>query len=118
MPRPFSPGRTLLRSLEDSATPLAAFNAARQVVFANAALGEWLGMDSAQLLGRRCDYRAGGDDPVGAAAAAICPPPEAFAGQAEHGFVSRLAAGERAFERRPARFVHLAGAAEGESLLV
>jgi DNA-binding NtrC family response regulator len=118
MPRPLSPGRTLLRSLEQSETPLVAINGARQIIFANKALGEWLGIDAEQLLGRRCDYRAGGDDLFAAAAAALCPPPEAFAGLAERGLVSRLAAGDRAFERRPARFVLLAGDQSDESMLL
>ena len=118
MPRPLSPGRTLLRSLEQAATPLAVMNSVRQVVFANRALGDWLGVDAQQLVGRRCDYRAGGDDFLGAAAAALCPPPEAFSGLAEQGFVSRLASGERAFERRPARFVYLPSGAPEDALLL
>jgi transcriptional regulator of acetoin/glycerol metabolism len=118
MPRSPSPGRTLLRSLEDSATPLAVLTAARQFVFANSALGQWLGIDAEQLLGRRSDYRAGGDDPLAAAAAALCPPPEAFAGHADRGFVSRLASGNLPFERRPARFVLLAGSQPDENVLL
>lgn len=122
MPRSLSPGRTLLRSLESSARPLVALNASRQVVFVNDALGQWLGMDAEKLLGRRCDYRAGGndrgDDALGAAAAALCPPPEAFTGAADHGFVSRLANGDLPFERLPARFLNLPGNSLEENLLL
>jgi len=118
MPRPPTPSRLLMRLMEAAATPLAALNAARQFVFANAALGNWLGVDAEQLRGRRCDYRAGGDDPLAAVAAALCPPPEAFAGQVEHGFVSRLVTGDQPFERRPARFVRLAGEAPDDDLLL
>jgi len=118
MPRPLSPARLLLRALEQSATPLAAFDMRRQIVFVSQALGEWLGVAPDQLVGQRADYHAGGDEPLAAAAAAICPPPAAFAGLATSGQVSRPATAERPFERRRASFVLLAGRSDDETLLL
>jgi transcriptional regulator of acetoin/glycerol metabolism len=118
MARSPAPGRLLLRLLQDAAVPVLALDARRQIIFANAALGQWLGIEPNQLVGRRCDYRATGDDAIAAVCAAICPPPEAFAGQITDGSVSRLAAGDHAFDRRTARFVHVAGAGPDEQLLI
>jgi len=118
MPRPPAPGRLVARMLDEAAAPLFALNSRRQIIFANRALGEWLGIDQEQLLGRQCDYHAGGDDPLAAACAGLCPPPEAFAGQAVDGFVSRLAGGRQPFERRRARFLQVAGKNPEDALLV
>ena len=118
MPRPPSPGRLLLRLLDESAVPVAALGSGRQFVFANRSLGEWLGVDPEQLLERRCDYTSGGDDPLVAAAAAICPPPEAFAGEMEFGWANRPAAGDRPSERRPIRYLRLNGTEVAGSVLL
>jgi hypothetical protein len=104
--------------LEQSATPLAAFDMGRRIVFASPSLGEWLGVEPDKLVGQRADYHAGGDDPVAAAAAAICPPPDAFAGLASSGQVSRPATAERPFERRAAHFVRVGGRSDDETLLL
>src|SRR6185369_9607607 len=99
MPRPPSPGKSLLRMLEESATPIVALDLGRQIVFASRSLGEWLGVEPQQLIGRRCDYTSGGDDPFAAAAAGLCPPPEAFSGESDSGWVNRPATGEHPLER-------------------
>jgi transcriptional regulator of acetoin/glycerol metabolism len=104
--------------LERASTPILALDARQVIVFANPALQEWLGLTAEQLLGRRCDYRAATDDPIAAACAALCPPPEAFTGQVTAGAVSRLAGPDRPFERRPARFVRISGEQPDESLLL
>src|SRR5258705_2086339 len=118
MPRPPAPGRFVVRMLDEATAPVFALDGKRQIVFANRALGEWLAIDAEQLLGQRCDYATGGDDPLAAACAALCPPPEAFAGQVIDGSVSRLATGQHAFERRPARFLHIAGNNAEDALLL
>jgi transcriptional regulator of aromatic amino acid metabolism len=119
MPRPPGPARLVLRLLEEAQAPIFALDSSRQIIFANRALSEWVGLSADQLVSQRCDYHAGGcDAPVAAACAALCPPPEAFSGQVADGFISRLAAGPLAFERRPARFVHIAGGGPGEALLL
>src|SRR5438105_12844138 len=107
MPRPPAPGRFVVRMLEDSASPIFALDAQRKIVFANRALGDWLGINSKELVGKLCSYAATVDDPVTAACAALCPPPEAFMGEASDGAVSRLASDKLSFERRRARFVFI-----------
>src|SRR5207248_11488040 len=119
MPRPPAPARLLLRTLEEASAPIFALDAQRQTIFANRALAQWLAIDAEQLLGRRCDYHAAaGDDPLSAACAALCPPPEAFNGQATDGFVSRLASGSLPFERRRVRFLSLPGPDANSTLLL
>ena len=118
MPRPPSPGKSLLRILEESATPVAALNLSRQLVFASRSLGEWLGIEPQELIGRRCDYTSGGDDPIAAAMAGLCPPPEAFSGGIDSGWVNRPAVGIRETERRPARFIRLMEYGSSEGLLL
>src|SRR4029078_8442286 len=87
--------------------------------FVNRALANWLGIDAQQLLNRRCDYHAtAGDDPLQAACAALCPPPQAFTGQITDGFASRLAAADRPFERRRVRFLSLPGHESADGLLL
>src|SRR5262245_14366742 len=100
MPRPPAPGRRVVRMLDEATTPIYALDVRRQIVFANQALGQWLGINADQLLGKRCDYTSNGDDPLDAVCAALCPPPEAFAGQISDGAVSRLATDRLSFERR------------------
>jgi transcriptional regulator with PAS, ATPase and Fis domain len=104
--------------LEAAMAPVYALDARRQILFANRALGEWMGIDPEQLLGRRCDYHAGADDPLAAACAGLCPPPEALAGQVIDGSVSRLATATQPFERRGARFLQVAGDKPEDGLLV
>jgi transcriptional regulator with PAS, ATPase and Fis domain len=110
MPRSPAPGRLVVRMLAEAAVPIFAIDAQRQIVFANSALGQWLGIDAQQLVGQTCLYHAaGGDDPLAAAAAGLCPPPEAFTGNAIDGSISRMAGPQHSFERRTARFMHIPG---------
>jgi hypothetical protein len=118
MARPLSPGRSFLRLLDDSTTPLYVLDSGRRIIFASRALSEWAGFPLEKLIGLSCQYDSGSDEPLGQAAAALGPPPEAFTGHVLDGSISRLAAGNRPFERRPARFVKLAGATAADSLLV
>ena len=102
-----------MRLLEEAALPLYALDDQRRVVFANAALGEWLGQEADSLVGLRRDYHAGGGEKASSeVGAALCPPPEAFSGECEAGQIAarwrepaaRRAAGEvcLASGRRPA----------------
>jgi DNA-binding NtrC family response regulator len=118
MPRLPDPGRFVARTLAASPAPLFALDGQRRIVFANQALAVWLGVEADQLLGRRCDFAADPDDSLQAVCGALCPPPEAFAGQVSDGFVSRLAKGELPFQRRGARFIHVASDKPGELLLL
>src|SRR5262245_12105599 len=119
MPRPPAPVRLLLRTFEEAQSPIFALDSSRQIIFANRALAQWLAVDADQLLGRRCDYHvAAGDDPLQAVCSALCPPPEAFTGQITDGFASRLAAGDRYFERRRVRFLSLPGQNANDTFLL
>src|SRR4051794_28578327 len=118
MPRPLAPARFVVRMLEEAAWPIFALDAQRKIVLANRALGQWLGLDADELIGRTCSYTSSGDQAVDAACAGLCPPPEAFTGEATDGAVSRLANGDRAFERRRARFVTIAGSEANQALLL
>jgi transcriptional regulator with PAS, ATPase and Fis domain len=122
MPRPPNPGRLIARLLDEAASPVFVLDARRQIIFANQALAQWIGVEPEKLIGRQCDYRAvSGEDELTAVCAALCPPPEAFTGQASDGSVSRLAAGDGSaagFERRAARFVQIAGITAGDGLLL
>src|SRR5262245_32877048 len=109
MPRPLSPGRLLLRTLEETATPLYVLDSQRRIVFASRSLGDWAGAPAEKLVGLRCDYHTGGDGPLTSISAALCPPPEAFTGAVSTGSVGRPALADRQAERRPAEFVILSG---------
>lgn len=119
MPRPPSPARSLLRLIEEAALPVYALDRQRRIVFANRALGEWVGQSPEGLVGLRCDYHAGGGDKVSSdLGAALCPPPEAFGGEGGAGIVARMSGENRPHEQRPAQFVWLPAAADDQGLLL
>ena len=119
MARPPSPVRSLVRLLEEAALPLYALDDQRRVIFANVALGEWLGQDPASLVGLQCNYHAGGGAKTSSElGAALCPPPEAFAGECQSAHIARPPGENWPHEVRPARFVWLPGAEERPGLLI
>jgi transcriptional regulator with PAS, ATPase and Fis domain len=118
MSRPLSAAKVLQRKIEESATPLLALDQDRRVLFANAALAQWLGVQADDLQGQSCDYRPTAETPIAAALAALCPPPEAFTSEATTGFASRLASDGRPFERRAARYFRLPAGVASEFVLL
>jgi transcriptional regulator of acetoin/glycerol metabolism len=119
MARPPSPVRSLVRLLEEAAMPLYALDDQRRVIFANAELGAWLGLEADSLVGLRCDYHAGGGEKASSdLGAALCPPPEAFTGECQDGEISRPAGENRPHECRPARFVSLSENDERPGILL
>ncbi len=76
MARQASPAKLLLKSFEGAPTPIYLVDAQRRLRYANAACCQWLGKSLGDLLGQRCDYSAA---PGKETAAALGPPPEAFA---------------------------------------
>jgi transcriptional regulator with PAS, ATPase and Fis domain len=119
MPRPPSPARSLLKLLDQAAQPVYALDGQRRVVYANPALGEWLGQEPENLVGLRCDYHAGGGEKASSeVGAALCPPPEAFGGDCRAGQVARPAGEQRTHEQRPARFLWLPGPAPEQGVLL
>jgi DNA-binding NtrC family response regulator len=102
--------------LEASRRPIYAVDARRQIVYCNAALATWLGLDSARIVGRYVEYHS---EPVADALsrpatspplADLCPPPQALAGTPTAGTIGCVGHGGRLVHRR-AEFVPLA--AEG-----
>jgi len=60
--------QTLAELFDRSARPIYAVDAGRQIVYGNAALAQWLGMGSEQIVGRYVEYHSESDaaDPGGA----------------------------------------------------
>lgn len=113
-----SPGRSLLKLLDQSALPVYALDARRRIVYANEALGKWLGREPDSLAGIRCDYHAGIAEAASSEiGAALCPPPEAFDGTQREGQIARPPGDLLPPEQRPARFGRLPLEA-GEALLL
>ena len=107
MARTRSSGKQFLALLASSSRPVYALDDRRKILYCNQACAEWLGVDAAELVGRRCDYHAG-DVPTDELAAGLCPPPEAFCGtQVTSDVTCRDAAGM--VSRRTAEFCPLDG---------
>lgn len=98
-----------------AATPLPAYavDERRRIVYCNEALVAWLGVAPRDLIGQRCDYHSGAPSSGSSEiAVGLCPPPEAFHGEATVAEVAvREPSGQVA--RRPARFVPLGDAPRG-----
>ncbi len=105
MGRRRSVARELASLLDASTRPVYALDDRRRIVFCNPACSDWLGVAADELIGRRCDYQASSPHDVDVTAA-LCPPPEAFAGTTvEAELVCPLAAG--GLSRRRAHFLPL-----------
>lgn len=109
MGRPLSPIRALVRALEQTPAPVYVLDEQGRIVFANAALAQWLGLPLDELVGRQCHYHTGSEDPREAACAGLCPPPEAFAGSVLRGIAVRPASEQQPGEQREAAYVRLEG---------
>lgn len=113
MSRPRSLGTNLLRWLAESMTPVYAVDEQRVVLYANAAVEAWLGVDAEMLRGVRCDYHSlpASDSPDAKfLAAALCPPPTALAGERLAGLLTvRTASG--VISRRNCEYLPLSGQA-------
>lgn len=81
--------------------PIYVLDDERRIAYCNATCAEWLGMETQEMIGTRCDYHAGeGRGERLDLAAALCPPPEAFAGQRCSAWVLRRDASGQAVHRR------------------
>jgi DNA-binding protein Fis len=108
MPRKPSLSRSLVRWLDSAATPIYLLDTQRRIVYGNPAFSRWIGRPAEDLAGVRCDYHTS----VGVTgsielAAALCPPPEAFAANLAAGTVAAVA-GDGKIDQRAARFIPLA----------
>ena len=110
----------LIRLLQAAEQPIYALDDERRIVFATAALGAWAGIEVAELMGQQCSYHSELEsDGMATIAAALCPPPEAFAGQRLSGPLTSPATGSGS--TRTAEFIPLAdehGECQGVLVLV
>ncbi|MEL6107815.1 MAG: helix-turn-helix domain-containing protein [Planctomycetota bacterium] len=68
--------RPLAKLIDQNARPLWVIDSGGRLAFLSAAVGEWLGVDPEELLGRTCVAGASiGDDPLDHLAASLSPPP-------------------------------------------
>ncbi len=107
-----------MKSLDAASAPVYLLDAARRIVYANAAFGQWVGRLPEELAGVRCDYHAAAD--VSGAielAAGLCPPPDAFTGERAMGAVAALSSPGPA-EIRQAQFVCLPDGDKASLLVV
>ena len=119
MPRKPSLARSLVRWLDAATVPIYLLDAQRRIVYGNAAFSRWVNRPAEDLAGVRCDYHTS----IGVSgsielAAALCPPPEALAGQLPAGTVAATT-GEGKLDQRQARYIALpAGDGKGGLLVV
>ncbi len=99
--------------LDASSRPVYAVDPERQLVYCNAALAAWLGLDASRIVGRSVEYHSepavtGSEKNAPLAPLTdLCPPPAALAGAATEGTVGRVGRDGRLVHRR-AEFVPLA----------
>ena len=100
---------SLTTLFDESSQPIYAVDVERLIVYCNRALATWLDIDAKRIIGRAVEFHSepaagngeGGDSPP---LADLCPPPQAFAGEACLGTLSCMARGGRLVHRR-AEFV-------------
>ncbi|WP_254510448.1 sigma 54-interacting transcriptional regulator [Anatilimnocola floriformis] len=111
MARQASPARLLLKTFDQSLTPIYLVSAERKLQYANEACCQWLGKKLPDLIGLRCDFTATSTrDGQAAVANSLGPPPAAF----EHGCTTGEICGGpdgSPTEVRTATFQALSGAA-------
>lgn len=108
--------RSLTHLLNVSGRPIYAVDSRRQIVYSNAALADWLGLEAGRIVGRSVEFHS---EPAAATTTTttapltdLCPPPQALAGTATRGTVGCVGRGGRLVHRR-AEFVPVG--AEGSS---
>jgi DNA-binding NtrC family response regulator len=117
MPSSRSTAIELVRLLDGAAEPVYVTDDEGRIVFANQACADWTGWPASDLSGQVCRYHSSVEvTGVAAAAAALCPPPECFAGQATESHVCCPTL-EGRLSRRRARFVPL-NASAGQLRLI
>ena len=106
-----SPSAAFAQLLDASQRPIYAVDTRHAIVYCNAALADWLGLERRRIVGRHVEYHseaASGGRPRDAAGPLtdLCPPPKALAGDACVGAVGCAARDGRLVHRR-AEFVPL-----------
>jgi DNA-binding NtrC family response regulator len=100
-----SPIAALAELFDGSRRPMYAIDARRQILYCNAALADWLGLEPTQIVGRYVEYHsepaAESQSPRPAASplAGLCPPPRTLAGEQSVGTVGCVGRGGRLVHR-------------------
>src|SRR6478672_370624 len=105
---------SMTKLFDGSSRPIYAIDAERRIVYCNRALAAWLDIESSRIIGRVVEYHsepAAEDDETrdDGPLTDLCPPPQAFAGEACVGTLSCMARGGRLVHRR-AEFIPLGDA--------
>ncbi len=98
-----STSQGLFRILDAVSQPVCLVGEQRKVVYLNAAGADWLGVAANDVVGRACRYQSGDQDPIAAAADALCPPPKAFLGERTAGVIVKPNGGQMREITRPPR---------------
>jgi transcriptional regulator with PAS, ATPase and Fis domain len=77
----------LVRFLHGLAAPVCVFDEDRRVVFVNEACARWAGVPLDELIGKTASYSAVAKTSDTAVVDRLCPPPEAFAGSRQTGWI-------------------------------
>lgn len=80
-----SPRAAFFHLFDDAATPVYALDLKRKIIYCNAALARWLGLNVEDLVGVRCDYHSAADE----ASFSLGAPPSVFEGRVAAGTVAR-----------------------------
>lgn len=116
MPPSRASSNELGKLLGAAAEPLYLVAASRRIVFVNDACSQWLGTEAAELVGQECRYTATDLAGPAAVAAAICPPPDAFAGT--HMWAPMILPGQPNAAPRQAEFIPISLADETASAVL
>src|SRR6476660_1886411 len=96
---------SMTKLFDGSSRPIYAIDAERRIVYCNRALAAWLDIESSRIIGRVVEYHsepAADDDEArdDGPLTDLCPPPQAFAGEACVGTLSCMARGGRLVHRQ------------------
>jgi transcriptional regulator with PAS, ATPase and Fis domain len=110
MTAPRTSAAELARALDGVSSPVYVLDSRRRIIFMNESCHQWLGDRAATAWGQECRYHtvadAAGEVPI---AGLLCPPPEAFAGEAATAEITLGATPAGAADVRQAKFVPLPG---------
>ena len=101
MARPRASITALGKLLGGLGEPVYVLDEDREIIYCNAACAAWIGLRVEQLCGERCDFHSrGSPDNPASIAAALCPPPEVFAGNSLAATITLAGADEKVGSRR------------------
>lgn len=105
----------LEQQFDDAQAPIYLIDASRTIVYANAALADWVGLEIEDVLGRRVEYHsAPGGSSEGGLLTGLCPSPVALRGERTSGAISCVDRSGR-LRRRGAEFLPMPAVSEESS---